>query len=90
MAFVTSVRHRSPLANPAPQQWDTNPNYASMKAVVHNMAVTNDAAERGIKDIQEFANCSKHGGIRSQLIMVANDHRVRIPAFKKNVMEEEL
>ncbi len=56
-----------------------------MKAVVHNMAVTNDAAERGIKDIQEIA-----GGIRSQLIMVANDHRVRIPAFKKNVMEEEL
>ena len=54
------------------------------------MAVTNDAAEIGIKDIQEFANCSKQGGIRSQLIMVANDHRVRFPCFKKNVTEEEL
>ncbi len=87
IAFVPPVRHRSTLANPAPQQWDTDPNYATMKAVVYNMAVTNDAAERGIKDIQEFGNCSKQGG---KLIMVANDHRVRIPYFKKNVMEEEL
>ena len=58
--------------------------------MVHKMAVTNDATERGIKDIQEFANCSKHAGIRRQLRIVANEHWLRIPAFKKNVMEEEL
>ncbi len=73
-----------------PDQWAGHPGYARMETIVHQFAVCNDSAERGIKDIQEFANLSKHGGIRAQLVMVANDHRARIPAFKKNVMEEEL
>ena len=52
-----------------------------MKEMVQHIAVVNDAAERGIKDIQEYANASDNETYRNQIIVVANDHRHKIPKF---------
>ena len=42
------------LATP-PHQWLEDQQYRDMMLVVENLAVVNDAAERGVKDIQDYA-----------------------------------
>ena len=44
-----------------PDQWVENPEYIYMSSIVTNIAVVNDAAERGIKDIQEYTNAAQDG-----------------------------
>lgn len=73
-----------------PAQWDTSPEYRSMKDILTNLAVVNDAAERGIKDITDYANVARDGTCRERIILVSNSHRIKIPSFLKNEMEENL
>ena len=73
-----------------PQQWQGNAHFQTMAMVVKNMNVVNDAAERGIKDVTEYANFARDGTYRDEIIIVSNSHRCRIPEFLKNEMEENL
>lgn len=77
------------LVTPA-AQWDTNPDYTRMKEIVTNLSVVNDAAERGVKDIQDYANVARDGSCRERMILISNSHRIKIPSFLKNEMEEHL
>ncbi len=45
-----------------PDQWDTDPEFQQMKEVVQNLAVVNDTAERGVKDVIDYANAARDGG----------------------------
>ena len=56
--------------------------------IVNRIVVVNDAAERGIKDIQEYANAAGDSEDRGNIVLVSNSHRVKIPVFSKNEMEE--
>ena len=73
-----------------PEQWINNAEYQQMSEIVVNMAVVNDAAERGVKDIQEYANAAMDGSCREQIILVSNAHREKIPKFLKNEMKKNL
>ncbi len=61
-----------------------------MARQVSNLEVVNDSAERGIKDIQDYANSAQDGGHREKIAIVSSSHRIKLPEFKKNEMEEEL
>ncbi len=76
--------------NIPPQQWDENQEFKQMSDIVRNLAVVNDAAERGVKDIQDYANAAMDGTCRERIVLVSNSHHVKIPQFLKNEMEENL
>lgn len=75
------------LTLPAPL-WDTAAEYIAMSAIVKHIAVVNDAAERGIKDIQDYANVAQDGTHRERIVLVTHAHRKMIPDFKKKEMDK--
>lgn len=77
------------LALPA-GQWGGNPGYIQMASIVANIAVVNDAAERGVKHVQDYADDAMDDVNRGHIILVSNSHRVKLPDFLKNEMEENL
>ena len=62
------------LATPT-GQWETDPSYLRMREVVSHLAVVNDAAERGVKDIQDYDNVTRDGTCRERMILISNSHR---------------
>lgn len=73
-----------------PQQWITNPQYLEILLIVQELPVVNDAAERGVKDIQDYANMARDADDRGRMILVSNSHRMKLPKFLKNEMEENM
>ena len=73
-----------------PVEWTRDADYQQMSAILSDLAVVNDAAERCVRDIQEYANAANDGNQRGNIILVSTSHRVRIPTFLKNEMEENL
>ncbi|CAH1792089.1 unnamed protein product [Owenia fusiformis] len=71
-------------------QWATHQGYITLAAIVHNLHVVNDAAERSVKDIQDYANAARDGTVRARMILVSSSHRAKIPAFLKNEMQNNL
>ena len=61
-----------------------------MMLVVENLAVVNDAAERGVKDIQDYANAARDGSSHERIILMSNSHRIKLPKFLKNEMKEHM
>ena len=72
----------------SPNQWEQNQSFRRTKAVVSELAVVNDAAERGVKDVQEYANAARDGEHRGNIVLVANRHRQKLPRFVKGEMEK--
>jgi hypothetical protein len=70
-----------------PETWDRNPMYREAKAIINNLTVVNDNAERGVALIQEFN--SHHTRDEDQLqflLQVVTDHRKRFPAPSKSIL----
>ena len=64
--------------------------YRKRAKVVNNLAVVNDSAERGLDDIEDYANQATDGAKWKNMVLVSNSHRSKIPEFKKNEIENEL
>ena len=47
-------------------------------------------AEHCVKAVQEFANAAWDGMYRGDIILVSSSHRMKIPTFSKNEMDENL
>ncbi len=73
-----------------PNQWEHDADFMRMYDVVRQLSVVNDAAERAIKDITEYANVAKDGCYREDIMIVSNSHRVKLPGFSKNEMKENM
>ena len=73
-----------------PDQWSTNQEYNNMRDIVTKLEVVNDVAERGVKDIQDYADAARDGAYRERIILVSNSHRIKLPGFSKNEMDEYL
>ena len=71
-----------------PHEWYQDQGYFNMAQVVRQLAVVNDAAERCFKDIQEYANAAQDGQHRENIMLVSGSHRIKVPGFLKNEMEE--
>ena len=65
-------------------EWEANQEYQVMLLVVEKLAVVNDAAERGVKDIQDYANAARYGSSREGIVLVSNSHCIKIPKFLNN------
>ena len=61
-----------------------------MYNVVSDLSVVNDTAERSIKDIQDHADSANDRDQRQNIILVSQSHRIKIPNYLKNEMEEKL
>ena len=57
------------------KEWKHDDEYVVMYKCVHDLKVTNDCAERCIKDVPEYANAAKDSNYREDILMVATDHR---------------
>ncbi len=73
-----------------PNQWMNDQEYMRMYDIVKNLEVVNDAAEKGMKDVQEYAKIAKDGKYRDKIVLVSTSHRCKIPKFKKNEMENKM
>ena len=57
-----------------------------MKETLSPLEVVNGTAERGVKDIQEYANAARDNDQTGRIILVSNSHRVKLREFQKNTM----
>ncbi len=67
-----------------PDMWNTDEDCLQMESIVNGITVVNDAAERGVKDVQDYANAARDGDHRGQIVLVSSSHRLKIPNFLKN------
>ena len=64
-----------------PSQWVSDQAFLDMAHVMTDLAVVNGTAERGIKDVEEYANASQDGEQGGKIILVSNSHRTKLPVF---------
>ena len=73
-----------------PVLWPASRHYREMHNVVSDLSVVNDTAERSIKDIQDYADSANDTDQRQNIILVSQSHRIKIPNYLENQMEEKL
>ena len=56
-------------------QWEADVSYQRFKLCVSNLNVVNDAAERAVKDVSDFAEYSRDAARRDDVVKVVNSHR---------------
>jgi hypothetical protein len=66
-----------------PSEWNRFPTYLHMRSFLQDMEVVNDAAERAVKAVGEYAHMTRAVGDRDNVILVACDHRGRIANLRK-------
>ena len=71
-----------------PRQWPEDEENARMEKVVMQLAVVNDAAERGIKDCTDYADAARDGSLHGRIITVVSAHRVGVPSMLKHELEK--
>ena len=55
---------------------------------VKELAVVNDAAGRGVKDTQDFANAARDGERRGRIVTVVSSHHAAAPTLTKQELEK--
>ena len=73
-----------------PSEWKFDEEYIRMEKFLSTISVVNDTAERGVKDVEDYANSSKDSAHGNRIVVVSNSHRSRIPEFTKNEMEDDI
>ena len=61
------------------ENWENDINYKTTLAIAKDITVVNDCAERAVKDVEEYANLTKDSAHKDSIILVANDHRAKVP-----------
>lgn len=66
-------------------RWEENDSYRRMETVARSMLCTNDAAERGVALISDYAGIlTKNDAQRQNILQVVEDHRKKYPEVKKS------
>ena len=58
-----------------PTEWAQDADFIQFKSAVDNMNVVNDAAERAVKDVSDFADYCQDPNRRDDVVRVVNSHR---------------
>ena len=66
-----------------PSSWLQDDTYCQLHEYLRDMQVVNDAAERAVKDVAEYAHMTQAPGDRDNVILVATDHRGRVSDLRK-------
>ena len=69
----------------AVDQWACDPEFDKMNLIIKGLEVTNDTAERGIKDIEDYSNSSTDPSQRRNIILAVNKERQKVPNFDKKM-----
>ena len=67
----------------SPTQWNQFESFLYMRSFIEDMQVVNDAAERAVKAVGEFAHMTRRAVDRDEVVLVANDHRGRIGNLRR-------
>lgn len=68
-------------------KWEENSDYQTALKFIKNAKVVNDAAERGVKIMQDFSkSTTKNKGDKQDLLQSIVSHRKKMPNFKKSSM----
>ena len=77
---------RKPVA-----EWRNYESFVEMEKFVKTLLVTNDAAERGVKLVSDFANClTTDPKEREELLQVVEQNRRQLPDCKKSTLVKYL
>lgn len=71
-----------------PSTWLQNQHYIRIQEFCKEISVVNDAAERAVKDVTEYAKLTADPEHRDNIILVSNDHRGRVKKMKKNNLND--
>ena len=66
-----------------PAVWTDYEEYMRLSKWVRQLQVTNDAAERAVKNAQEVADLTRDPAHRENVVLVMNDHRGRMARLRK-------
>ena len=66
-----------------PATWSDYDEFCRLKLWIDELQVTNDAAERAIKNAGEVADATNDPNHRENVVLVMNDHRGRISKLRK-------
>ena len=72
------------------EDWEGDREYREMNAIVMDLSVTNDTAERAISKVTQYANAAEDGGQRGKIIMVAAWHNSKMSGYTKEEMENSI
>ena len=64
-------------------QWESLSGYLKFRKFVRGLTVVNDPAERAIKLIQDFVECSHDEELRQDTMLAVSDHRKKFPKATK-------
>ena len=67
-----------------PDQWAQDEEFNKMSHIMKDLVVTNDAAEKAVKDVTENANAARDGQMRGRIIAVTCAHRSQAPSLLKS------
>ena len=63
--------------------WSDDEDYENCKRFCCDLMVTNDPAERAVKDVQDCAQVTRDPAHRDSVILVRTDHRGRVVQLRK-------
>jgi len=73
-----------------PSSWQNNERYKKAAAIIKNIPVVNDVAERGFKLIEEYNNkITKNKSQNQYLLQVVYDYRKTYPDSNKGTLMEK-
>ncbi|KAG8181007.1 hypothetical protein JTE90_024755 [Oedothorax gibbosus] len=74
-----------------PSMWEQDPNFLKGKNIVRNLRVVNDAAERGVKLIQDYSDIIRKDEKQKQyLLQIISKCRKIYPDVTKSTLEKPL
>ena len=71
-----------------PSQWSADEEFRRLRTVVKELVIVNDAAERGVKDIQDYANAARDGERRGRIVTVVSSHHAAAPTLTKQELKK--
>jgi hypothetical protein len=92
MKFFERFKINTDFLTTDPSKWDGDENFNKSTAIVNNINVVNDIAERGVKLIKEYNTKITNDEIQKQyLLQVVCDYCNKYPNSKKStVLDKEL
>ena len=85
--LLSSLGINASFLQKSPQTWSGDESYIMGKAIVDDLKVTNDAAERGVALIQSYNNIlTIHEDQKQYLLQVVEEHRKMYPDANKSTI----
>ncbi len=70
------------------RSWEDCPEYKRVGDFLGDLSVVNDAAERCVKDITEYAEMARDSAHRERILLVVNDHRNVFQELRKDALAQ--